>query len=59
MTTGASAFKATCGDVQEADPDNECVSWSWDDTLDYGSHTRTNKGSLNCKEHVTGSASFL
>lgn len=35
----ASAFNAPCDGVEEADPDNEHVSWSWDDTHWTTEHT--------------------
>ncbi|KAG7520546.1 hypothetical protein JOB18_031593 [Solea senegalensis] len=34
-----STFKAQCDDVEEADQDNEHVSWSWDDTHWITEHT--------------------
>ncbi|XP_022613244.1 transmembrane and coiled-coil domain-containing protein 4 [Seriola dumerili] len=35
----ASAFKAQCDGAEEADPDNEHISWSWDDTHWTTEHT--------------------
>lgn len=35
----ASAFNAPCDGLEEADPDNEHISWSWDDTNWIGEHT--------------------
>lgn len=35
----ASAFNAPCDGVEEADPENEHVSWSWDDTHWTTEHT--------------------
>lgn len=35
----ASAFNAPCDGVKEADPDNEHISWSWDDTQWTTEHT--------------------
>lgn len=54
-----SALKAACDSVEEADPDSEHISWSWDDTNWTVEHTHTNKGSQSCKEHVTGPAASL
>lgn len=35
----ASAYNAPCDSVEEADPDNEHISWSWDDTHWTTEHT--------------------
>ncbi|CAK6955092.1 transmembrane and coiled-coil domain-containing protein 4 [Scomber scombrus] len=35
----ASAFNAQCDDAEEADPDNEHISWSWEDTHWTTEHT--------------------
>lgn len=52
----ASALNAACDGAEEADPDNEQISWSWDDTHWTIEHTHTNEGSQTCTEHVTGPA---
>ncbi|XP_071783453.1 transmembrane and coiled-coil domain-containing protein 4 isoform X2 [Centroberyx gerrardi] len=46
------AFNTQCGGAEEADPENEHVSWSWDDTHWTTEHTHINKGDQTCKEHV-------
>lgn len=55
----ASAFNALCDGTEEAEPDSEHISWSWDDTHWTIETTHTNKGSQTGKEHVTGPAASL
>ncbi|XP_068190925.1 transmembrane and coiled-coil domain-containing protein 4 [Antennarius striatus] len=53
----ASASTAPCDSVVQANPDNEHISWSWDDTHWTVEHTDTD--SKTCKEHVAGPAASL
>lgn len=53
----ASALNTQCDGVQEADPDCEHTSWSWDDT--HWTTEHTHRGSPTCAEHVTGPAASM